>query len=318
MAAPELTVVIPTRDRWEMIGASLAGALRQENVSLEVVVVDDASRTPSTEGIEELADDRVSIVRNEQSRGVAAARNLGIRHARGKWVAFLDDDDLWSPRKLRVQLDAAADTGASFAYSGAVVVDADLDVLTEYSPPDPSTLVRDLLRANAMPGGASNVIALTDVLRGLNGFDEKFAQLADWDLWIRLADSSAGAACDEPLVAYVQHEGNWLLQDGGAVLREFSQLRGKHRERSARYGTTFDGADYTRWVGHAYRRAGKRWRAARVYMRGAVAYRSPGNVIRALGTFAGEAAMRRFAPGNDPEQRTRVSPAWLSLYKGSP
>jgi glycosyltransferase involved in cell wall biosynthesis len=318
VAAPELTVVIPTRDRWEIIGPSLAGALRQEDVDLEVVVVDDGSRAPAPQGAALLSDERVTLVRLERPCGVAAARNVGIARARGRWVAFLDDDDLWSPRKLRIQLDAASDAGASFAYSGAVVVDTDLDVLTEYIAPNPSTLVRDLLRVNAMPGGASNVIALTDVLRGLDGFDEGFAHLDDWDLWIRLADSSPGAACEDPLVAYVQHEGNRLLQDEGTVLREFSQLRAKHRERSARYGTAFDGADYTRWVAHAYRRAGRRWGAVSVYMRGAIAYRSPGNVIRGLVTIAGEGAMRRLAPRNGAENHTGAPPAWLSLYRGAP
>jgi glycosyltransferase involved in cell wall biosynthesis len=313
MPGPEVTVVIPTRDRWGTIRASLGGALRQAHVNLEVVIVDDGSSTPAPEGVEELADDRVSVVRNERSRGVAAARNAGISRARGKWVAFLDDDDLWSPRKLRIQVDAALSAGAYFAYSGAVVVDRRLAVLTRYDTPDPDTLTRNLLRLNVIPGGASNIVARADVLRELGGFDEDFMHLDDWDLWIRLADAGPAAACPEILVAYVQHDGNRVLRDRGELPHEFTLLRAKHRERSARHGTDFDGVDFGRWLAHAHRRAGDKRRAIGVYVRGAVRHRNAGNVVRAAGTIMGERTMQRLAPTAE-----QPAPAWLSLYEGVP
>jgi glycosyltransferase involved in cell wall biosynthesis len=90
--------VIPTRDRWPIFRAhALRSALAQEDVSLEVVVIDDGSTTPPP-GI---SDRRVRVLRNPVSRGVAEARNRGVADARAPWVAFLDDDDVWSPRKLR-------------------------------------------------------------------------------------------------------------------------------------------------------------------------------------------------------------------------
>jgi glycosyltransferase involved in cell wall biosynthesis len=314
---PEVTVVIPTRDRWERLGPTLTGALRQEQVELEVVVVDDGSQVPAPEAVAGLAEPRVSLIRAEAPRGVAAARNAGIAHARGDWIAFLDDDDLWSPRKLRTQVDAARAADAIFAYGSAIVVDTGLRPLASYPAPDTSTLARDVLRTNGVPAGASNVVARAAAVRDLGGFDESFAHLDDWDLWVRLSDAGPAAAAPDVLVAYVQHEGNRLLSDDHSVMREFRQLSLKHRELARRRGTRLDGADFSRWVAHAHRRAGRRASAARVYMYGAIAYRSPGNIIRALGTALGERAMQRFAPPppgavTDPAAQ---APDWLARYE---
>src|SRR3954468_2829862 len=104
---PEVTVVIPTRDAWDLLPATLTGALAQEEVALEVVVVDDGSRDGTAAGLAEWAraDPRLRVCRLEPSAGVGAARNAGIERARGEWLAFLDHDDLWAPRKLREQVD---------------------------------------------------------------------------------------------------------------------------------------------------------------------------------------------------------------------
>src|SRR5690349_9916448 len=98
---PEVTVVVPTRDRHARLAATLAGVLRQRDVDLEVVVVDEASSPP----VGASADPRVRVLRHDEPQGVARARNAGLSAAQGAWVAFCDDDDLWGPEKLRRQLD---------------------------------------------------------------------------------------------------------------------------------------------------------------------------------------------------------------------
>src|SRR5439155_20114090 len=104
---PEVSVVIPRRNRWPLLAAhALPSALCQEEVELEVIVVDDGSTDGTPSRLELLADSRLHVRPLEKSRGVAAARNAGIEEARGEWIAFLDDDDLWSPRKLRTHVDA--------------------------------------------------------------------------------------------------------------------------------------------------------------------------------------------------------------------
>ena len=103
--------MIPTRNRWALLSRALASVLEQEDVTLEVVVVDEGSTDETPERLAALTDERVRALRNDSPTGVANARNRGISAARGEWVAFLDDDDFWAPTKLRAQLDGCADAG---------------------------------------------------------------------------------------------------------------------------------------------------------------------------------------------------------------
>ena len=198
--APEVTVVFPTRDRWDLLRRTLPTVLNQEAVYLEVVLVDDGSRDDGA-GSVLVADERVRVIRHLTAQGVARARNTGIAAARGIWTAFLDDDDPWAPRKLRSQLDAANSDGGEFAYSGVLVLDEALRPIDVWSPPPPHELRERLRGLNAFPAGASNVVVRTDAIRRIGGFDERLAHVADWDAWIRLAGAAMGNACEETSVS---------------------------------------------------------------------------------------------------------------------
>ena len=119
-APPTVTVVIPTHNRKELLRYALMSALRQEGVALEVIVVDDGSSDGTAEMLAALTDRRVRVVHHETAQGVSAARNRGIEEARGEWIAFLDDDDLWAPDKLRLQLESATKSGRRWVYVGHV------------------------------------------------------------------------------------------------------------------------------------------------------------------------------------------------------
>lgn len=281
-------------------------------------MVDDGSEDATPDRLAEIEDSRLRVVRHEQPRGVSQARNAGIRAARGEWVAFLDDDDVWSPDKLRRQLDAARTSGAEFAYAGAVWVDDELRFLYGHTPPDPFTLAGALLGWNVVWGGCSNVVARTDVVRELGSFDEDLAQLGDWDLWIRLALAGSAARVEDVLVGLVVHSQSMLLVDRRDVFVEFERLRAKHREAAERFGGGPDPVLFARWVAAGHLRAGRRSAAARTYLRGT---RDPGNVLRAVGAVLGTSAMRagRKLRARVPRSRvarcTAAEPAWLEAYR---
>src|SRR3954451_11064877 len=131
----QVTVVIPTRDRWELLSRhALPAALSQEGVDLEVIVIDDGSTDETSQRLAGLRDSRIRVIRHDAPQGLPSARNSGIAAASGSWVAFLDDDDLWSPQKLRVQLDAARGNDASVAYPGGVMLDERLRALHHLAP----------------------------------------------------------------------------------------------------------------------------------------------------------------------------------------
>jgi glycosyltransferase involved in cell wall biosynthesis len=318
---PDVTVVIPTRSRWDLLStAALPSALGQEDVKLEIVVVDDGSTDETAKKLQERSDVRLRVVRHERPQGVARARNAGIRAARGEWIAFLDDDDLWAPRKLRVQLDAAADEDASFAYGGAAAVAEDRSWLYSLAPPDPAVLPSTLLARNVLWGGCSNVIVRSEVVRRLGGFDERLFQLTDWDLWIRLSHSGRAVACPEVVVACIEHRRSMLLTTDDDVFAEFEYVEGKHRAAREAAGIRLDRRIFTRWVALGHRRAGRPFRASRLYIIGAVRNRDPANVARALATPLGErsVAWARRAMKRQPSSGLSTflsEPPWLGLYR---
>ena len=99
--APFVSVIIPAYGRPAFLGDALRSVLRQGYQALEVVVVDDASPEP----VEIVDDERIRVVRAAENGGPAAARNLGVEHARGQLLLFLDDDDTWTPERLALALE---------------------------------------------------------------------------------------------------------------------------------------------------------------------------------------------------------------------
>ena len=318
---PEVTVVIPTKDRWDLLAsAALPSALGQEGVDVEVVVVDDGSSDGTRTHLGRERDARLRVVRHERPRGVAVARNAGIRAARGEWVAFLDDDDLWAPRKLRTQIDRARETDADFVLSASAALDPDRRFLYSLQLGDADRLDKQILRQNIVWAGSSNVVARTDLLRQLGGFDENLFQLADWDLWIRLALAGRAATCPEILVGCVIQSRSMLLTDRRDVFREMDYLVRKHQVAAAQHGVQFDRARFSRWVADGHLRAGRRTQAAKTYLQGAWIYRDAGAIPRGLASLLGETTftlIKRLVFGRTrpPEARDVAEPPWLDRWR---
>jgi glycosyltransferase involved in cell wall biosynthesis len=318
---PEVTVVIPTRGRWDLLStAALPSALGQEDADVEVVVVDDGSTDGTAAGVAALDDPRIRLVRHRGSHGVARARNAGIEAAGGEWIAFLDDDDVWAPRKLRMQLEAAAAEDASFAYGGAAALAEDRSWVYSLAPPAPEALASTLLARNVLWGGCSNVIVRSDVARRLGGFDEHLFQLTDWDLWIRLSQAARAAACPEVIVACIEHRRSMLLTTDDDIFAELAYVESKHRAAREAAGVRLDRRIFTRWVALGHRRAGRRFRASRLYLTGAIRDRDPGNLLRALAAPFGEGPVgwaRRAAQRRSPDEPSELAlePSWIARYR---
>jgi GT2 family glycosyltransferase len=281
--APDVTVVIPTHNRWPLLNAhGLQSALAQEGVAFEVVVVDDGSRDGTAERVAELDDERVRLLRRGTSGGPSSARNLGIAAARAPWVAFLDDDDLWAPRKLQAQLTAAAAAQADWVYAGSVNVDERGAVLARPELADATRLGELLLQRNVMSGGCSTVVARSALLKQVGGFDESLDCFEDWDLWIRLAQNGTAVAVDAILVACMVHSGSSSLDSGRKILEQHERMLTKHRAVMPA-----DRRAVLEWLAGEQARAGRRLRAGRLYTTAAFRNRSLGNLAAAAGAVFG-------------------------------
>jgi glycosyltransferase involved in cell wall biosynthesis len=316
---PDVTVVIPTRDRLSTLPATLAGVWRQCNVCFEVVLVDDGSEPDVAADYERLRSERLRVLRNATPRGPAAARNAGIAAARGHWIAFLDDDDLWAPTKLRSQLDAAKQAGAGWAWCGAAYLSSDGAVLSIAAGPSPEDVRRQLPSGSVIPAGASNVIASAELLRRVGGFDPAIFHMPDWDLWLRLLLADPGAAHPEPLVGYVQHPGMLSHRQTTVLDRDLAIIDRKLREQGLRPADAAVRRGLLEWMAQGHIAAGRWHPAARIYARSGLRYRRVEDLARALGALGrsrgsrmADRVVRRLAPSQVETPAER--PRWLDEY----
>jgi len=312
---PEVSILIPSRDRPECLPRTLASALGQQDVKAEIIIIDDGSRVPVAELLESAASRKVRVIRREEAEGVSLARNAGIAAARGQWLAFLDDDDLWAPTKVRRSLDAATKQHAHFAFSGGVAIDRQGRVaFVDDGPSEQTSLYYGLLAANVLPFGASNVVAKTSCVRDLDGFDPELSTLADWDFNIRLSAAGPGGVVPERLVAWMLHGTN-MHQAETRLAQELSYIERKHAAARVAAGVRLDREHWLRWRSETRRRAGDRRGTAAGYWQLGIESRDARMLGRGMGMWlGGERALRiarRLRPGRDVRETPPPLPTWL-------
>lgn len=305
MADPRVSVVIPTRNRREFVAQAVADALAQEDVAVEVVVVDDGStEDDALRGVDE-QDPRVRVIRHARRHGVARARNTGIGAARGRWVAFMDDDDRWAPDKLRTQLEAATEQDTAWVYSGAITIDDADRMLYSQQPTIPADFSGWVL-VNPVPGGCSNVMARTELVREVGAFDEQLSLLADWDLWIRLAGREQPATSEQLVTGYRLHPDNMHARNVDSLDGELAYVTRKYEAYSC--GRSLD-PQLLLWRAYAHRRAGLRRRAAGLYLKRWRLRHEPRDLARTATALIGEHMVGHIQAHRARSRQAR--PEWL-------
>ena len=186
--APLVSVIVPTHNRPEWLCAALRSILAQTMQDFEIIVVNDAGLdvSPWVSTLDESG--RIRLLRHPSNRGLAAARNTGLRAARGKYIAYLDDDDLFYPNHLAVLVEAAETSGKAVVFSDgcqALYSNRDGQVVVERSVVYSGIFeLQDLLVSNQLP--VLCVLHRRSCIDKVGGFDETFATHEDWDMWVRL------------------------------------------------------------------------------------------------------------------------------------
>lgn len=207
---PHVSIIIPTRSRPELLKRALTSVLSQTHRDWEAVVVVDG-RDEATEALLEKVDDsRVRFVVNDTPRGGSEARNIGVRVARGEWIALLDDDDEWTPRRLERQLATLpADVTDDIIGFCRLVARAPYgDYLWPRRGPRPGEPVSEFLfdRRSLLAGEGGIQTSAIIAPRGLFqrvAFDGSLRRYQDTD-WVLRASSSGAKLnyCPEPLVIW--------------------------------------------------------------------------------------------------------------------
>jgi glycosyltransferase involved in cell wall biosynthesis len=230
LPTPLVSVILPTRDRLELLRRAVESVRAQTEGQFELIVVDDASSDDTPAFLQQLAvaDPRVRIVRNTLPLGGGGARNAGIKLSRAQWVAFIDDDDEWLPHKLERQLQTLRSNGAVVACSCGYLVRSTSGA-SKIIAVRADTTVQDLLTNNWL-GGASTCVCSSEALRNIGGFDPRLRAGQDLDLWVRLRQQGAVAVCTETLVIHRAHAGPRITTDTQSQYLGVRRFYFKHRD----------------------------------------------------------------------------------------
>lgn len=204
MPSPRVSVIIPTYNYAAFVCQAVDSALAQTHPAEEIIVVDDGSVDDTRTRLDSYGDRIRTIYQSNQ--GLSAARNTGIRAARGDWVAFLDSDDVWHPRKLEVQ-------GHYLAGHPEVALLA-AQALADYSGEWPQLPGPEAAQVTAVTldeivfrsrFGPSGVVVRKDCFERVGLFDTSLRSAEDRDMWIRLASIYRVGRVELPLWWYRVH-----------------------------------------------------------------------------------------------------------------
>lgn len=203
---PKVSVVIPAYNAMAYLPEALDSVLAQTFTDYEVIVVNDGSSDHITTWIDTVTDGRVRLV-SQENRGLAGARNTGIREAQGDYIAFLDADDIWHPTKLEKQVALMERSPAvGLVYTWMTLVNQAGQPTGRYVTNTAEGQVWSSLILRNCVGSGSNPMVKKACFDRLGYFDENLGSyMEDRDMWLRIAPYYEFAVVKESLVDYRQH-----------------------------------------------------------------------------------------------------------------
>lgn len=199
-----VSVIMPSYNTAEYISESIASVRKQTYTDWELIIVDDCSADNTGEIVKPfLSDKRIKYIKNETNSGAAVSRNQALREAKGKWIAFLDSDDLWHPEKLEKQIRFMEKNGYKFTYT-----DYRIRLNSEWLPyvyTGPNVVNRRKMRDYCY---FSTITVMYD--REFIGLIqiEPIRKNNDYALWLKIIEKSPCHRLNECLSYYIKHDGS--------------------------------------------------------------------------------------------------------------
>jgi glycosyltransferase involved in cell wall biosynthesis len=238
-----VSVIIPTYNRAQLLHSAIVSVLNQTYQDFEILVIDDNSKDNTQAVVKNFDDKRIRYIRHEKNKGEAGTRNTGIKHAKGTYIAFLDDDDEWLPEKLLLQVDLMRNSKPDVGciYTGLFVVDKTKGkILNQIIPKKRGYIYYDMFIKNYI-GTPSTVLIKKECFERVNIFDEHIAFGTDYDMWIRISKEFHVDYIKKPLVLYYRHEdslsANLVVRNKGreTLLKKYHQLFALNRKGHSRF-----------------------------------------------------------------------------------
>ncbi len=201
---PKISVIIPVFNGEDTISKTIESVIDQTFSDFELIVINDGSTDTTLEVLSTIKDSRLKVF-SYPNAGQGASRNRGLIHASGEYIAFLDADDIWTPDKLEMQLQALEKhSDAAVAYSWTDSIDESGDFHSKGPRPQfEGDVFQPLLLTNFLVNG-SNPLIRHQALIEVGGFDELLPPAEDWDMWLKLANHYHFVVVKSPQVLYRQ------------------------------------------------------------------------------------------------------------------
>ena len=200
---PDISVIIPTYNRAHILPRALDSVLSQTQLPIEIIVVNDGS----TDGTKSVLSNYPGLkIIDQQHSGVSAARNIGLEHTNGEWIAFLDSDDEWLPEKLEQQWAAICKDDKLICHTEEIWIRNGKRV----NPMKKHQKYGEYIYEKCLPLcviSPSSVMIHQSVFNDIGVFDESLEVCEDYDLWLRICSKYSTLFFDEPLIVkYGGHE----------------------------------------------------------------------------------------------------------------
>ncbi len=223
---PAVSVIVPNRNRADFVGNAVRSVFAQTVDDLECIVVDGGSTDATGEVLDQIDDDRLTVIRRDRPHGLANARNVALDRAQGEHVHFLDDDDRLRPtaaERLLGTIQQAPNAIGAVGHRLDVYPDGTESVNTIDYP----RLDHDVLGNGADVGGPTGTLVYADALDRVNGFDKRYPALEDVDLWLRLSELGHFAVTDTVISERYYHP-DQIVKDRDQMVRGQRQLLAVH------------------------------------------------------------------------------------------
>lgn len=199
-----VSIIMPSYNTAGFIRESIDSVLSQTYTNWELIIVDDCSTDNTDEVVAEYSDERIRYLKNEKNSGAAVSRNYALREARGKWIAFLDSDDLWSSDKLEKQIDFMEKNGYSFSYTEYSLIDENSAPLGIHTT-GPKKISRQGMLNYCWPGCLTvmydaervGLIQISDIKKN-----------NDYAMWLKVSEKAKCYLLKEDLAKYRKRAGS--------------------------------------------------------------------------------------------------------------
>jgi len=235
---PKISVILPTYNRGNLLPRAIQSVLNQTYQDFELILVDDGSMDNTEEVVKSFGKEKgIVYLKHKKNRGAPAARNTGIKVAKGEYIAFQDSDDEWLPDKIEKQIKIFehSEKIVGVVYSGfwKIKDDRKIYIPSKGIAKKEGSILKGLLWENFV--GLPTAMVRVEVFNKMGTFDELLPQLQDWELWIRFSKHYLFKYINEALVISHHTPGGISVRDPHIIFRANKLILEKHFDEYKKY-----------------------------------------------------------------------------------